>query len=150
MRAHITFDRPWDRRALDQRRPQPRLVDLHLAEAIWGDLQFNLSADLTVDAQGVPAGTVAIQAENWRTMLDLAQTAGLLPVQLRDQAENILQALANASGNTDTLDVAIGPVAVGSAVGGLPSLCATSRVWTSSPPRLTRSATPRSGRPGGR
>lgn len=105
MRADITFDRPWDRRALDQQRPQPRAIDLHLAEAIWGDLQFNLSADLTVDAQGVPAGTVAIQAENWRTMLDLAQNVGALPSQLRSQAESILQALANASGNADTLDV---------------------------------------------
>ncbi|MEX0309783.1 MAG: DUF2125 domain-containing protein [Tateyamaria sp.] len=105
MRADITFDRPWDRRALDDRRPQPRVIDLHLAEAIWGDLQFNVSAALTVDASGVPAGTVAIQAENWRTMLDLAQNVGALPAQLRSQAEAILQALANASGNADTLDV---------------------------------------------
>ncbi|MEM8655750.1 MAG: DUF2125 domain-containing protein [Pseudomonadota bacterium] len=105
MRANITFDRPWDRRALDQRRPQPRVIDLHLAEAIWGDLQFNLSADLTVDGMGVPAGTVAIQAENWRTMLDLAQNIGVLPAQLRGQAESVLQALANASGSADTLDV---------------------------------------------
>ncbi|MEL7131701.1 MAG: DUF2125 domain-containing protein [Pseudomonadota bacterium] len=105
MRADITFDTAWDRRALDQRRPQPRVIDLHLAEAIWGDLQFNLSADLTVDEIGVPAGTIAIQAENWRTMLDLAQNVGVLPAQLRGQAESVLQALANASGNADTLDV---------------------------------------------
>ncbi|WP_299648037.1 DUF2125 domain-containing protein [uncultured Tateyamaria sp.] len=103
--ADITFDQPWDRRALDDRRPQPRVIDLHLVEAIWGDLQFNLSADLTVDTSGVPAGTVAIQAENWRTMLDLAENAGMLPAQLRGQAEGILQALANASGGADTLDV---------------------------------------------
>ena len=105
LRADITFDKPWDRSALDQGRPQPRVIDLHLAEAIWSDLQFNLSADLTVDAQGVPAGTIAIQAENWRTMLDLAQNVGALPAQFRSQAESILQTLANASGNADTLDV---------------------------------------------
>ncbi|WP_299043428.1 DUF2125 domain-containing protein [uncultured Tateyamaria sp.] len=105
VQADITFDTPWDRRALDQRRPQPRIIKLRLAEAIWGDLQFNLSADLTVDAQGVPAGTVAIQAENWRTMLDLAENAGALPSQLRAQADTVLQALANASGGADTLDV---------------------------------------------
>ncbi|APX12265.1 DUF2125 domain-containing protein [Tateyamaria omphalii] len=105
MRADITFDTAWDRRALDQRRPQPRVIDLHLAEAIWGDLQFNLSADLTVDAQGNPSGTVAIQAENWRTMLDLAENVGALPAQLRGQVEGVFQALAGASGNDDTLDV---------------------------------------------
>ncbi|WP_299705628.1 DUF2125 domain-containing protein [uncultured Tateyamaria sp.] len=105
LRADVTFDQPWDRRALDQRRPQPRVVDLHLVEAIWGDMKFNLSADLTVDAQGVPTGTVAIQAENWREMLDMSETAGLLPTKLRGQAEGVLQALAGASGNENTLDV---------------------------------------------
>ncbi|GGX53722.1 hypothetical protein GCM10007385_22340 [Tateyamaria omphalii] len=105
LRADVTFDQPWDRRALDQRRPQPRVVDLHLVEAIWGDMKFNLSADLTVDVQGVPTGTIAIQAENWRDMLDMSEAAGLLPTQLRGQAEGVLQALAGASGNENTLDV---------------------------------------------
>ncbi|WP_299550100.1 DUF2125 domain-containing protein [uncultured Tateyamaria sp.] len=105
LRADVTFDQSWDRRALDQRRPQPRIIELHLVEAIWGDLKFNLTADLTVDATGVPAGTVAIQAENWRKMLDMSETAGLLPTQLRSQAEGVLQALAGASGNESTLDV---------------------------------------------
>lgn len=105
LRADVTFDHPWDRRALDQRRPQPRVVDLHLIEAIWGDMKFNLTADLTIDDQGVPAGTIAIQAESWREMLDMSETAGLLPTQLRSQAEGVLRALAGASGNENTLDV---------------------------------------------
>ncbi|MEL6618539.1 MAG: DUF2125 domain-containing protein [Pseudomonadota bacterium] len=103
--ATVTFDTPWDRRALDQRRPQLRAIALHLAEAKWGDLSLNFAADLTVDASGIPDGTMSIQADNWRTMLDLAQASGLLPTQLRGQADNILQALAGASGNPDTLDV---------------------------------------------
>lgn len=105
LRADVTFDQLWDRRALDQGRPQPRVVDLHLVEAIWGAMKFNLSADLTVDAQGLPTGTIAIQAENWRDMLDMSEAAGLLPQQLRGQAEGVLQALAGASGNESTLDV---------------------------------------------
>ncbi|WP_299295169.1 DUF2125 domain-containing protein [uncultured Tateyamaria sp.] len=105
MQATVTFDTAWDRRALDQARPQPRRIDLHLAEARWGDLRLNLSAALDVDQTGVPTGTVAIQAENWRAMLDVAQTAGILPPQLRGQAEGILNALAGASGNAETLDV---------------------------------------------
>ena len=28
----VRFDRPWDRRALDERRPQPQRIDLRLAE----------------------------------------------------------------------------------------------------------------------
>ena len=103
--ATITYDVPWDRRALSERRPQPRRIDLALAEARWGDLSLNFAADLTVDTEGVPTGRFSVQAENWQTMLDIAQNTGVLPVSLRDQAERILAAMARASGNETTLDV---------------------------------------------
>lgn len=104
-RARITFDQPLDRRALDTARPQPRRIDLHLAEARWGDLRLNLAAALDVDGAGIPTGDVTLQAENWRTILDLAETGGLLPGALRRQAENVLQVLASASGSPENLDV---------------------------------------------
>ncbi|MEL6452193.1 MAG: DUF2125 domain-containing protein [Pseudomonadota bacterium] len=105
LRADVTFDRPWDRRALSAQRPQPRAIDLHLAEARWGDLRINVAADLVVDGAGVPEGTLALQAENWPAMLDLAEAAGVLPAALRGQAEGVLGMLAGASGSRDTLDV---------------------------------------------
>ncbi|WP_299281026.1 DUF2125 domain-containing protein [uncultured Tateyamaria sp.] len=105
LNADVTFDRPWDRRALEARRPQPRQIDLHLAEARWGDLNLNIAANLVVDDNGTPEGSVALQAENWPAMLDLAEAAGILPTQLRRQADSILRALARASGNETTLDV---------------------------------------------
>ncbi len=103
--ATVTFDTMWDRNALDTRRPQPRVVKLELAEARWGDLSLNLAADLTVDSEGLADGTLSLQAENWPKMLDLAQGAGVLPAQLRGQADGILRALARSSGNPDTLNV---------------------------------------------
>lgn len=105
MQARVTFDRSWDRRALNDRRPQPRKIDLSLAEARWGDLSLNLAANLDVDANGVPSGTVSLQAENWQAMLDIAEGTGVLPTGLRGQAEGILAAMARASGNETTLDV---------------------------------------------
>ncbi|WP_415921536.1 DUF2125 domain-containing protein [Tateyamaria sp. SN6-1] len=105
LRAMVTFDRPWDRRALNDRRPQPRAIRLDLAEARWGTLSLNLAADLTIDAAGAATGTVSLQAENWQTMLDIAEAAGALPSGLRGQAESILGAVARASGNASTLDV---------------------------------------------
>ena len=86
-------------------RPQPRQITLHLAEAKWGNLNLNFAADLSVSAQGIPDGTMSIQAENWRTMLDFAQVSGTLPPAFRDQAEAVLNVLAGASGNPETLDV---------------------------------------------
>lgn len=105
VRATVTFDQPWDRRALDTARPQPRSIDLHLAEAHWGDLNINVTADLQVDANGIPTGDLSVQAENWRAMLDLAERSGSLAPTLRNQAEGVMQLLAGASGNQNTLDV---------------------------------------------
>jgi len=105
LQATVTFDTLWDRRALDRARPQPRRIDLHLTEARWGDLRLNFAAALDVDNAGVPTGDVTLQAENWRTMLDLAQASGVLPSALRSQAEGVLQLLAGASGNPENLDV---------------------------------------------
>lgn len=101
----IAFDRPFDRRALEQSRPQPRRIDLSLAEAAWGALRLRLAAELTVDAEGIPSGTVTLQARNWREMLTLAQTAGILPPDLRPQLEGILQALAGTDGNREAFDI---------------------------------------------
>jgi hypothetical protein len=103
----VAFDRPWDRRALEQSRPQPRRIDLPLAEAAWGDLRLRLAADLEVNAEAVPSGTVTLQARNWREMLKLAQSAGLLPAELRPQVESILSALAGTGGNPEAFDVTL-------------------------------------------
>lgn len=105
LEATVTFDTPWDRSALDTKRPQPRAIQLHLAEAAWGDIALNFAADLTVEPGGIADGTLSLQANNWPQMLDLAQGAGLLPNQFRGQADSILRALARSSGNPDTLDV---------------------------------------------
>lgn len=103
----VQFDRPWDRAALEVRRPQPRAITLHSAEARWADLRLLLGADLTVDEQGVPSGTVRIAAENWQRMLDLAQGSGALSAGQRPQIENGLRVLSGLSGTADTLDLEI-------------------------------------------
>jgi hypothetical protein len=107
VQAAVTFDTEWDRSALDTRRPQPRQITLHRAEAHWGLMQINIAADLIVDANGTPEGIVALQAQNWRSILDLAEASGTLPAALRRQAEGVLQALAGASGNENSLDVTL-------------------------------------------
>jgi hypothetical protein len=103
--ATVRFDRPWGIDALERTAPQPRKIDLKLAEAAWGNLRLFAAADLDVDVDGVPTGTVNLQAENWQDMLDLAMDAGLLPPQLRSQAQDGLNMLAGMSGDPTALDV---------------------------------------------
>lgn len=101
----VLLDRPIDRATLEDARPQPRRVDLHLAEAVWGTLALRSAAQLEVSDAGLLSGAVSLQARNWRDMLDLAETAGTLPPSLRPQIENILAALARGAGNPETLDL---------------------------------------------
>lgn len=122
--AQVRFDRPWDRRALEQRRPQPVAVDLKLARAKWGELALFAAGDVTVDGRGVPTGSVSLKAENWREMLAMAQESGAIAPYALEPTAKILNMLSTMSGNPEALDVdltfrngmiALGPFPLGPA-----------------------------------
>ncbi len=121
---NVTFDKTWDRSALEERRPQPRMIDLHLAEVQWGELRLFATGELEVDDQGIPVGEIAIKAENWRDMIAMANAAGALPDQAVDPVTRALNLLAGLGGNPNALDlqlnfrdgfVALGPLPLGPA-----------------------------------
>ena len=105
--ATVTLDRPLDRLTIESARPQPRAIDLHIAQAEWGALLLRASADLDVSEQGLVSGDLNLQARNWQDIVELAERSGALPSTLRPQVENILSALARGSGNPDTLDLTL-------------------------------------------
>ncbi len=120
----IQFDKPWDRSALEERRPQPTQVDLALAEMHWGALRLFATGQLSIDELGVPTGEIALKAENWREMLTMAHNAGAIPTQAVNPAERVLSMLAGLGGNPQALDVqlnfrdgyvALGPIPLGPA-----------------------------------
>ncbi len=124
LQMSVTFDRVWDRTALEDSRPQPRIIGVKLAEMHWGALRLKAAGDVTVDEAGIPTGIIAVQAENWREMLAMAQSAGAIPVQAVGPAERVLGMLASMGGNPNTLDVqlnfrdgfiALGPLPLGPA-----------------------------------
>lgn len=99
------FDRPWDRSAIEDTRPQPVMLDLTLAEIIWGDLELNAAGRVTLDTLGSPTGEITIRAVNWRDILDVARRSGQLPDSAIDLTEQALSLLAQLSGNENTLDI---------------------------------------------
>ncbi|NOD62321.1 MULTISPECIES: DUF2125 domain-containing protein [unclassified Ruegeria] len=118
------FDKPWDRSALEQGRPQPVRIDLKLAEAKWGGLRLFATGALDVDTQGIPTGEIAVKAENWRDMIAMANAAGALPDQAVDPVTRALNFMAGLGGNPNALDlqlnfrdgfVALGPLPLGPA-----------------------------------
>lgn len=71
LRMNVLFDSDWDRRALELRRPQPRQITLHQAEAHWGLMRLRATGAVDLDDQGLATGSLSIKAENWRDMLQM-------------------------------------------------------------------------------
>ncbi|MEM9578461.1 MAG: DUF2125 domain-containing protein [Pseudomonadota bacterium] len=105
--ATVVFDRVIDRAIIEEARPQPTRLDLRVLEAVWGTLLLRASTDLNVSPDGRLTGDLSLQARNWRGLLDLADAAGTVPPALLPQIESVLQALAQGTGNPDTIDVTL-------------------------------------------
>lgn len=125
-RADLTvdFDRPWDRHAIEDARPQPSKIALRLAEAKWGELHLQMAGDLDVDTQGRANGRLVIKARNWREILTMARASNELPESFLDTVETALDLASRLSGNKQTLDIpldfnrgriSLGPVPLGTA-----------------------------------
>lgn len=105
--ALVTFDRPWDLSAIEVARPQPTRIDLTEARAEWGDLMLRMSGAVDVDAEGRPTGEIAIRAQNWPAMLEMAERGGLIGPGMRQSVETGLGFLAGLSGRRENLDVTL-------------------------------------------
>jgi hypothetical protein len=106
--AEMAFDRPWDLRAIAERRPQITALDLAELDAVWGGLEFRAAGALQVDAGGVPEGDLALRAENWREMVAMAARAGLFPAQMQGAVEGVLEVVAGLSGDPEVIDARLG------------------------------------------
>ena len=105
-------------------RPQPRRVDLALAELEWGPMALRVSGALQIDAEGRGTGAIDLEAANWQDMLAVARASGSVPDFVIDGLEAALPILAGITGSRDTLDVTLtldrgemrlGPLPIGEA-----------------------------------
>ena len=124
LEATITFDAPWDLRAIEDARPQPKTVELKKLRAEWGELLLQSAGTLVVDEDGVPTGSLAVQARNWRDIVRLGVTTGAIPERAVPTIERGLKFVAGLSGNPDHIDatinfrsglMALGPLPIGPA-----------------------------------
>jgi hypothetical protein len=122
--AQIAFDRDWDRRALESRRPQPVRINLDTLTAQWGGMQLTATGTLDIDANGQPSGKIDISATHWRDMLVLARATGAIGPEHDAALTRGLNFIAALSDNPEVLDLPltfkngitfIGPVPLGAA-----------------------------------
>jgi len=92
--AMIEFDRPWDIRAMTERRPRPVALRLTEASVVWGDIRVTATGELAVDASGALDGSLTLAVSDWARVLALAVRAGLIEAE----AEPALAAALLAAG----------------------------------------------------
>jgi hypothetical protein len=126
LRIDVTagFDAPWDRHAVEGKKPEFTALTVKDVSATWGEMNFQAKGDLTFDADGYPTGKLSVRAKNWKDMITLGVSAGAIPQDLQSTLEGGLGLLARLSGNPDTIDaplsfkngfISLGPIPIGRA-----------------------------------
>lgn len=94
----VDFDAPWDRRALEEVRPQPTRIAVTSANVTWGEMSVDATGALQVDIGGRPTGRLSVTVRDWRQMLRAAVAAEWLTPDL---GETTARAMDMLSGDGD-------------------------------------------------
>lgn len=126
--AHVagvaSFDRAWDRPAIEGDNPVLQRLAISEAHFVWGKLDLTAAGTLDVGPDGLAEGELKLKAQNWQAMLDAADQAGLIAPGLAGTLRGGLGLLAGLSGDKRNLSLPLtfrdgqtrlGPVPIGPA-----------------------------------
>jgi len=120
----VGFDAPWDRFAIERRRPQVTAFEVNDLTATWGKLDLRAAGKLTVSLDGQLNGKIMVRAKNWREMLTVAVDAGLVARTISSTLANALEFMVGTSSDPDMLEapltfrngrMSFGPIPLGPA-----------------------------------
>lgn len=97
----VTFDRPWDRSAMQGTRPQPRMIRINELAANYSHTGMTASGEMSVDAEGVPTGELRIKVRNWQEIFELMVASNTIPPEWAPVAERMLQSMSDLQGALD-------------------------------------------------
>lgn len=118
------FDAPWDRHSVEGIKPKLTALNVKNIDLTWGRLNLQANGKLDVDTQGYPVGDLQLSARNWKEMVNLAISSGLISSDLGDTVKGGLQLLSALSGDGKALKVPLnfagglirlGPIPIGQA-----------------------------------
>jgi len=122
--AVLGFDAPWDRIAVEQGAPRLTRVAIDKMRITWGTLGLGGSGRLQVAKSGRINGTLNLEITNWRGVLALFQSSGVLSAGLAKSIKAALGLMTAGTSAPDRLHIpltlangqmSLGPVPLGPA-----------------------------------
>jgi hypothetical protein len=95
--GRLTLDAPLDRMVRPEAVPRLTALDLRDATLRWGDMSLTGVGALSIDAQGVPEGLITLTVTNWRKVIAVAISAGILDPAMEPIVTRAANALAQGS-----------------------------------------------------
>lgn len=103
--GHFALDTPLDRSTIEQGEIALRAATIREAGFQWGKMVLIVSGAFNVDADGYPVGEIQIEAREWRQMVRLAVSSGLVD---RGTADAVAQGIEFLTGGGDDLVAPLG------------------------------------------
>ncbi len=122
--ATITYDKPWDRFAIEQTNPRMTSIKIRNLQLLWGELHLSGAGSIDITREGYLEGTFTLEAKKWREVLDVIIAAQLLAPDFAKALDRGITIVAALAGNPEDFEVKlrfadrltyIGPIPIGKA-----------------------------------
>ncbi len=108
IKGHAAFDDPLDRLTLEQGRMAMRAATIREAGFEWGDMRLVVKGAFNVNDAGYPEGSIEIEAREWRQMIRLAVTSGIVDANTAQSVTQAVEFVTALTGTGDNLTVPLG------------------------------------------
>jgi hypothetical protein len=118
----LGFTAPWDRIAVEEGIPLVTSIKVNRTTMSWGELGLSADGSLSVAPDGLVTGNLNLSILNWREVLDLTVTSGLLDQSMADTIRRGLELLTLGASDPTRLSVpltladgrmSLGPIPLG-------------------------------------
>lgn len=106
--GHAAFDDPLDRSTVEQGRIALRAATIREAGFEWGDMRLVVKGSIEVDDDGYPVGDVRILAREWRQMVRLAVSSGIISRETARTVTDAIEFVTALTGSGDSLTIPLG------------------------------------------
>lgn len=108
VKGHAAFDDPLDRLTVEDGRLALRAATIREAGFEWGDMRLVIKGAISVNDAGYPEGDIRIEAREWRQMVRLAVSSGLIDRQTAGTVTDAVEFVTALTGTGDTLSIPLG------------------------------------------